>query len=156
MEFKRAGASDASDIARLEAEIFPDPWSERAVSDCICRGGMCFAARDNGVLVAYIIGNLIAPEGEIYRIAVRENKRQRGIGYRLLDYAVKTERGRGLEELFLEVRSMNTAARNLYRAYGFKEISVRKNYYRDPTDDAVIMLKASGADMKMPYSGANT
>ena len=151
MDFRRAGASDAPEIARLESEILPDPWSERAVADCICRGGMCFVAVSGGELYAYVIGVLIAPEGEIYRVAVREDKRLRGIGYRLLDYAVKTERGRGLETLFLEVRSKNTAARRLYEAYGFKEISVRKNYYRDPVDDAVIMLKASPCDMRMPY-----
>ncbi len=151
MIFKRADANDASEIARLEAQIFSDPWSERAIRDCICKGSMCFAARDENGLIAYIIGTLIAPEGEIYRIAVKEEKRKRGIGYRLLDYAVKTERGHGLETLFLEVRSQNTAARKLYLAYGFTEISLRKNYYRDPPDDAVIMLKASPEDMKMPY-----
>ena len=151
MNFKRADAGDASDIVRLEEEIFPDPWSERAVRDCIGRGGMCFVARDDSGVIAYVIGTLIAPEGEIYRIAVKEEKRKRGIGYRLLDYAVKTERGRGLETLFLEVRSMNKAARALYLAYGFTEISVRKNYYKNPPDDAIIMLKSNPADLKMPY-----
>ena len=152
MDFRRAGASDASEIATLEEAIFPDPWNERSVRDCISRGGLCFVARDDDGVCAYVIGTLIPPEGEIYRIAVKESKRQRGIGYRLLDYAVKTERGRGLETLFLEVRAQNKPARALYTAYGFKEISVRKNYYRDPTDDAVIMLFANPADIKMPYA----
>ena len=152
MEIRRAGAADVSAIAALEAKIFSDPWSERALSDCICKGAMCFVAVAEGEVIAYVLGTLIAPEGEIYRIAVRPDKRQRGIGYRLLDYSVKTERGRGLEALFLEVRSENVPARNLYRSYGFKEISVRKNYYRDPPDDAVIMLKARGEDMRKPYS----
>ena len=65
---------------------------------------MCFVVTDGCELLAYVIGMLIAPEGEIYRFAVRDDKRKRGIAYRLLDYAVKTERGRGLETLFLEVR----------------------------------------------------
>lgn len=151
MDFRRATALDAPKIAKLEGEIFSDAWSERAITDCICRGGMCFVAKEGDELYAYVIGILIAPEGEIYRIAVREDKRKRGIGYRLLDFAVKTERGRGLETLFLEVRSQNTAARNLYKAYGFEEISVRKNYYTNPTDDAVIMLRANKCDMRMPY-----
>ena len=152
MEIRRARADDVSEIAILEAEIFSDPWTQRAISDCICKGAMCFVAETDGEVVAYVLGMLIAPEGEIYRIAVRPDKRPRGIGYRLLDYSVKTERGRGLETLFLEVRSKNIAARNLYRAYGFKEISVRKNYYRDPPDDAIVMLRARGEDMRKPYS----
>ena len=97
-------------------------------------------ATDGGEILAYVFGRIIAPEGEIYRIAVRADRRQHGIGYRTLSYALKTERGRGLETVFLEVRSKNKAARALYRAYGFAEVGVRKNYYQCPTDDAVIML----------------
>ena len=108
---------------------------------------MCFSAMEGERLIAYVVGRLIAPEGEIYRVAVHPEYRQRGIGYRLLDYAVKTSRGHGLETLFLEVRSKNTAARRLYLAYGFEEIGERKNYYHNPDDNAIIMLKASRADM---------
>ena len=81
-------------------------------------------------------------------MAVDPEFRQRGIGYRLLDYAMKTSRGDGLETAFLEVRVGNIAARKLYTAYGFKEVSIRKNYYKNPTEDAVIMLKASRADLE--------
>lgn len=148
MDFSRAVPDDASGIAAIEEATFPDPWDHRSITDLItAEGAMCFAARDGGRVVAYVIGRLIAPEGEIYRVAVSEEYRRRGIAYRLLDYAVKTSRGRGLESLFLEVRSQNFAAINLYRAYGFCEIARRKNYYKDPTDDAIIMLRASRADM---------
>ena len=101
---------------------------------------MCFTALDESGVVGYILGTKIPPEGEIYRIAVREDKRQRGIGYRLLSYGLKTEMGHGVETVFLEVRSQNAPARALYRAYGFKEIGIRKNYYQNPADDAVIMV----------------
>jgi ribosomal-protein-alanine N-acetyltransferase len=66
--------------------------------------------------------------------------RGRGIGYRLLSYSLKTMRGRGLETTFLEVRSKNAPALALYRAYGFEEVGVRKGYYKNPDDDAIIML----------------
>ena len=102
---------------------------------------MCYTALDGGQVVAYVLGRLIAPEGEIYRVAVRDDYRRRGIAYRLLDYAMKTSRGRGLECTFLEVRSQNTAAIKLYTAYGFNEIGRRKNYYKSPADDAIIMLR---------------
>lgn len=101
---------------------------------------MCFVAKRGNMTLGYIIGRLIAPEGEIYRIATHPDHRGRGIGYRLLSYALKTERGRGLETTFLEVRSKNEPAKALYRAYGFKEIGVRRGYYKNPDDDAIIMI----------------
>ena len=149
MDFRRSIPSDATGIARLEEEIFSDAWSYRDIQNLICtEGSMCFTALEDGEVIAYVIGRLIAPEGEIYRVAVTPRKRQRGIGYRLLDYAVKTSKGQGLERLFLEVRSRNLPAVKLYTAYGFKQIAVRKNYYKNPQDDALIMLKAHSADMQ--------
>ena len=142
MIIRRAIADDVPKIAALEAESFTDPWSEKDIFSIVCsEGGICFTAlEDDGVLVAYVFGRLIAPEGEIYRIAVRADRRQRGVGYRLLSYALKTERGRGLETTFLEVRSRNTAAISLYRAHGCEEVGRRTGYYQNPADDAIIML----------------
>ena len=149
MEFRRAIPKDATGISELEDMIFNDAWSYRDVQDLICtEGGMCFCAIDGDEVIAYVIGRLIAPEGEIYRIAVREDKRGRGIGYRLLDYSVKTSKGHGLERLFLEVRSQNIPAIKLYTSYGFQRIGLRKGYYKNPADDAVIMLRASRCDME--------
>ncbi len=141
MEFRRSTPKDAPAIAEAECEIFPDPWSERDIcSYIVTEGSMCYTAIKDGALVAYIIGRTIPPEGEIYRIAALPEYRGRGIAYRLLDYAVKTERGRGLETLFLEVRTKNAPARALYASYGFKEVGIRRAYYKNPSDDAVIML----------------
>ena len=148
MEIRRMIADDAPGVAEMEREIFSDPWSEKDIFSYICmNGGMCYSALSGGKGIAYLIGRVIPPEGEIYRLATAPEHRRRGIAYRLLDYAAKTERGRGLESLFLEVRSQNVPARNLYHSYGFKEIGVRKKYYSDPTDDAVVMIRAHSADM---------
>ena len=148
MEFRRSLPQDSTEIAEAEELIFSDPWTKRDIVDTIStEGAMCYTAVKDGKVVAYIIGRVIAPEGEIYRIATLPEYRGRGIAYRLLDYAYKTERGRGLEVLFLEVRSQNLPAIALYRAYGFKKIGMRKNYYKNPTDDAIVMLKASKEDL---------
>lgn len=102
---------------------------------------MCYTALgDDGILYAYVLGRTIAPEGEIYRVATAPERRGRGIAYRLMTYAIKTEKGRGLETLFLEVRSKNLPAIKLYNSLSFKKISERKNYYKDPSDDALIMM----------------
>ena len=147
MEIRRMISADVSDVARIEAECFPDPYTERMISDVLCtEGAMCFSALEGGRVIAYFIGRLISPEGELYRIATAPEYRKRGIAYRLLDYSVKTSRGDGLETLFLEVRQSNFPAISLYREYGFRAISKRKNYYKNPTEDAVIMMHGRVTD----------
>ena len=149
MDIRKMVPDDAPMVAELERQIFSDPFSEKDIFFYICmEGGMCYSAVSAGEVIAYVIGRVIAPEGEIYRIATKEGYRRRGIAYRLLDYAVKCEKGHGLETLFLEVRSKNVAARNLYHSYGFRELGERKNYYSDPIDDAVVMVRAHSADLK--------
>ena len=146
MDFRRSRPEDARGIEEMETAVFPDPWSYRDVVDLIStEGAMCFSAVDNGRVVAYVLGRIIPPEGEIYRVAVRPEYRRRGIAYRLLDFAMKTSRGAGLECAFLEVRSQNTAAISLYTAYGFTEVGRRRDYYKDPKDDAIVMLRGLSA-----------
>lgn len=141
MEIRRAKPDDAIGIAKIEKECFSDAWSEKDIFSYVCsEDGIAFTALEGGEPIAYVIGRLIAPEGEIYRIAVTESHRKRGVGYRLLSFALKSERGRGLETTFLEVRSKNEAAIALYRAYGFSECGKRKNYYHNPDDDAILMI----------------
>ncbi len=145
MIIRRSSPADAAKIAELEREIFPDPWSEKDIAAAISvSGAMCYSALgDDGELYAYVLGRTIAPEGEIYRVATLPERRGRGIAFRLMTYAIKTEKGSGLENLFLEVRSKNLPARKLYDALFFKEIGIRKNYYKDPPDDAIIMMRSS-------------
>ena len=149
MEIRRMISADVSRVAKMEAECFADPYSYESIDAILCsEGAMCFSAlTDGGELIAYFIGRLIAPEGELYRIAVKESHRGRGVGYRLMDYAVKTSRGKGLEALFLEVRESNLAALALYRAYGFRKIGVRRDYYKSPKEDALVMALVSKSDM---------
>ena len=143
MQIRRAIPNDAPKIAELEAEIFSDAWSVKDVLSTITSSGaMCYVATsDSGELLSYLIGRIIAPEGEIYRVATAPLARRRGIAYRLIDYALKTEKGHGLESVFLEVREKNVPARNLYKSYGFIETGVRKGYYKDPPDNAIVMIK---------------
>ncbi len=148
MEIRRSLPKDSAEISIAEEEIFSDPWSEGDITSLIStEGSMCYTALSDGKLIGYLIGRQISPEGEIYRLATLPEYRRRGIAYRLLDYAVKTERGRGLESLFLEVREKNLPARNLYKSYGFREIGVRKNYYKKPDDNAIIMLHSHEAEI---------
>ena len=141
MEFRRATATDVGAIAAMESEYFSDGWSEKDILAYISSEmAMCYSAISDGELIGYILGRKIVPEGEIYRVAVKKEKRERGIGSRLLAYAMKCECEAGVESLFLEVREENAAARRLYSSAGFTDIGFRKNYYKNPDDNAIIMF----------------
>ena len=140
MEIVRAGISHISGIARMEAEIFSDPWSEEAIrSLLVSEFSYSFVALRDSEPVGYFLGSCIVPEGEVFRIAVAPDLRRRGIGYRLLSEVIRHSREDGLEFLFLEVRSQNEGARALYRTLGFTEDGTRRAYYKNPTDDAILM-----------------
>ena len=153
MEIVKAGISHIGDICRLEKEIFSDAWSEEAVrSLLISEFSYSFVAVRDGVTVGYFLGSCIVPEGEVFRIAVAPEYRRRGIGYRLLSEVIRRGRADGLELFFLEVRSQNEAARMLYQSLGFTEDGVRRGYYKNPGDDAILMH----LELTRGYSNENT
>lgn len=140
MEIVKAGISHIADICRLEKEIFTDAWSEEAVrSLLVSEFSYSFVALRDGRLVGYFLGSCIVPEGEVFRIAVDPECRRRGIGYRLLSEVISRGREDGLELFFLEVRSQNEGARALYRTLKFTEDGIRRGYYKNPSDDAILM-----------------
>lgn len=142
MIIRRALPEDTSAIVRIEKATFSDPWSEKDINAAITdSGALCYSALgDDGELYAYVIGRTVIPEGEIYRVATVSERRKRGIAYKLLSYALKTEMSRGLETVFLEVRSQNLPAIKLYSSLSFYEIGRRRGYYKNPPDDAIIMM----------------
>ncbi len=77
-------------------------------------------------------------QGDILTVAVDPQFRRRGVGTQLLAGLIEAFRQRGGNQLFLEVRASNTAARKLYERFGFQEIGLRRNYYQDPREDGVV------------------
>ncbi len=148
MVYTKCRGSDIPKIAALDAACFSDAWSEKSIADLVASDSVvCFVAKEDDELFGYIIVRIIAPEGELYRIAVDKSKRGRGVGYKLIKNTVDYLDGEGLETLFLEVRSQNIPAIALYSSYGFKGIGQRRNYYKDPSDDAIIMLYQKRTDL---------
>lgn len=137
---RRAKDSDISSLTELEKICFSDPWSETSVKAQL-DGRCCLsvAAESDGVTAGYIFMQCIPPECEIYRVAVRPDLRRSGIGEKILRYAVSVSVAIGCTDFFLEVRKSNTAAVNLYAKAGFASVAERRNYYKNPVEDAVIM-----------------
>lgn len=129
-------------VAQLERETFPDPWSAEDLSACLENPAyLILAAEDGGGEIrGYLIGILIPCEGEICRVAVPPEKRRQGIGRELLSEFMRYGARTGCDRYFLEVREGGEPARALYRSVGFEEYGRRKNYYRHPTEDAILMV----------------
>jgi len=135
---------DVEQVARLEREIFSDPWSgavfareARGEPGTWCRVAVSADGRVEGYLVAW----LVADEVHLANVAVRPECRRHGLAQRFLDELEAEGRKRDARLVLLEVRRSNEEAQSLYRKNGFYIVSVRRRYYRDNHEDALVMIK---------------
>lgn len=142
-----AEEGDLSSLLAMEAECFRTPYREEALRPMLSQSfEKNYLALSDGEAVGYLLATMIAGESEILRIAVRKEMRGRGVARALLS--------RLLEELpedtayFLEVRRSNAAAIALYTAFGFEGYAERKNYYKNPSEDAVLMRRLPKEETK--------
>ncbi len=135
--------SDVEAVMKIET-FSPSPWSSVAINDEFVRqNGVQFVAveeKDKHV-VGWCSARVIDEEAELLKIAVDARKRRLGIASALLFKLVRECKKRGARKLFLEVRANNEPARAFYHMNGFAPLHIRKNYYRNPKDDAVIYKK---------------
>ena len=138
---KRATVSDAKAIASLEEKTFSNPYSEEAVAEMLASSiHPSFLLEDHdGALLGYLLGQMISPEGDLLRIAVRPSARRRGVGRKLIEAFLAYLQENGCTVCFLDVREHNAPAQALYSSYGFTPLDRRKGYYHLPTEDAIIM-----------------
>jgi [ribosomal protein S18]-alanine N-acetyltransferase len=135
--------TDIPAIAAIEREAFTDPWSEKSFRDALAHPAIYFAAarRDGGVPIGYVVAWFVADEGQIANLAVAPAVCGTGIGRALLDDALREAAEREAAEVYLEVRDSNERARRLYRSRGFEEIGRRREYYRRPVEDAIVLRR---------------
>lgn len=133
---------DIPKLTLMEAEIFPDPWPEKAFIEEL--------DRDNrGILIAQIDGNIVGyaglivsfGEAHLTNIAVAPDYRGKSVAKTLLSGILENAKKADCKYIFLDVRPSNTSAIDLYQKFGFYELYRRPNYYRVPVEDAVVMVK---------------
>lgn len=130
------------EIARLEAENFTDAWSEESLGSTFEYDyNHLLIEEKEGRVVGYIIYADIQGDAELLRIAVDKRYRRTGIGNKLMKDMISELVEAGTDRISLEVRAHNLPAIALYKKYGFEEIFVRENYYHNPDDDALILIK---------------
>ena len=130
-----------SEIARLESLCFSEPWSEEGILEANRCGTKFFVAEMGSKLMGYIGMKAVIDEGYITNVAVFPQYRRRGVAAALLEKVFEYAEEKRLSFVSLEVRASNTAAVALYEKKGFKEEGRRKDFYRLPREDALIMTK---------------
>ncbi len=132
MKIVKCTAEMVHEVSEIERKCFSDPWSYASL-EYEAEAGRILCAYENGVC-GYIVSWSVLGECEIANIAVAPEYRRQGIAGMLLDFVMRES---GMQ-YFLEAREGNAAARALYEKHGFSEYGRRKNYYKYPTEDAIL------------------
>lgn len=126
-------------IKETESALFSDPWGEKAIEELL------FSAYEKALVLfwdsvpaGYLIYSEIAGEAEILRIGTANAFQKRGFASALMEALFAELKKSDCKRIFLEVRSQNRPAIALYEKMGFEPISVRRLYYKNPSDDALI------------------
>ena len=137
---RRATENDLAALLTLESRSFSVPWSAAAMESHLAASHtLSLLLLEENVPVGYLLAGFTPPEGDLYRVAVLPEKRRRGYARRLLDAFLAESDERDADTLWLDVRESNAAAIALYRSLGFSVVLRRENYYRDPTEAALVM-----------------
>jgi ribosomal-protein-alanine N-acetyltransferase len=128
-------------VLRIESVVYPRPWTLTLyMSELALRSSRHYiVARVDGVVAGYAGLLYAADEAHVTTIAVDPGRHRRSIGTRLLLHQAHAARAHGARHMTLEVRVTNHAAQELYRRFGFAAEGIRKNYYAEIHEDAVIM-----------------
>ncbi len=132
--------SDLPRIVQIEGRSFAAPWSESTFRGLMRRPSACLIAAERaGKVVGFFAMWFASDEAELGDLVVHPSYRHKGIGGKLLTYALREARQRAARTVVLEVRASNDAAKALYEAAGFSILTVRKGYYSTPKEDAIVM-----------------
>lgn len=139
--FRKMTVDDIGAVAAIEREAFATPWTEEIFQHEMT--GNAYAHYVVAELAGEVIGHcgmwIVLDECHITNIAVREALRGKGYGEKILRHAIELCKMNDVVTMTLEVRLSNEPARSMYRKLGFQEGGIRKNYYTDDHEDALVM-----------------
>lgn len=133
---------DLDNVCGIEEETFPAPWPRESFESDIDKGprSLCLVAEGDAEILGFLISWPVADELHIGNLAVAAGCWDQGVGTALLKMALEEAIAGGAAIATLEVRASNSRAISLYERHGFRSVAVRRGYYADNGEDAVIML----------------
>ena len=144
VELRRLEMRDLNAIERIERASYPTPWSRSMFASELAKpSSICLGAFDleTGELVGYLVISRYVDAWHVMNVAVADDHRRRGIATTMLERLFEVTAGKGRRGYTLEVRVSNAGAVALYERLGFKPRGVRRGYYTDNREDALIMWK---------------
>ncbi len=139
-------SEDVPPVAAIEREVFTDAWPESFFQGELSQQGVyATIAERGGRLAGYLVAWLLGPTGHVGNLAVAPGERRRGVARQLIEDLLDRAETLKIRSLALEVRVSNFAAQTLYRAHGFRLAGLRRGYYRDTGEDALIMERRANA-----------
>jgi|YelNatPaOPRAMG01_1025707.scaffolds.fasta_scaffold16194_5 ribosomal-protein-alanine N-acetyltransferase len=144
ISIRSAELDDAEAILRIERLSYSNPWSPNLIKESLSNtNALNFVAFDplEHRIYGFVLNMVLIDELHILNIAVDPSYRHRGIGNRLLETSISTAQSLGVKSAFLEVRRSNIKALTLYINHGFRVVGVRRGYYSDNREDALVMKK---------------
>lgn len=140
MIIRKMEERDITEVAAIEEETFSSPWSADSFSkESKNKNNIYLVVEDNGEIIGYCGLWGVVGEGQITNVAVRKDNRNRGVGRIMLTKLLELGVNQGLESFTLEVRESNKSALHIYQSLGFYSVGIRKDFYTEPTENAVIM-----------------
>lgn len=142
MIITQMNACHVQQIAELEKLCFNDPWSVNSIaSEVDNRLSLWLVAMEKDQVIGYVGSQTVLGETDMMNIAVHPDYRKQGVGTALITGLIEALEKKESHSLMLEVRSSNATAISVYHNLGFSEVGRRRNYYRNPKEDALIMRK---------------
>ncbi len=143
-EYDYFGEEDIDIVLDIERQSNPFPWTIKNFKDCIEKGYYSLVLKEAKQVIGFAILSVSTEESHLLNIGLTALRRGQGLGRELLEKMIMAAEVMGTKKIFLEVRVSNIIAIDLYKASGFKEIGLRKNYYRikDGREDAILMSKS--------------
>lgn len=140
---------DLPAVLAIERVSFPNPWHESTFRGEIHNRSISFPyvmlKEGENKVVGYVIYWKVGDEVQVNNIAVHPDYRRRGLGEALLRHVIAKAKEQGVNFISLEVRRSNLAAQSLYRKLGFEPLGVRRFYYSNPIEDAIVMGLSLGS-----------
>jgi ribosomal-protein-alanine N-acetyltransferase len=144
VELRRLELRDLAEIEEIERSSYPTPWSRSMFASELSKpSSLCLGAydADDDRLLGYLVISRYVDAWHVMNVAVRPDRRRQGIASMLMNRLFDLTSGRSRRGYTLEVRVSNTGAIKLYERLGFKPRGVRRGYYTDNREDALIMWK---------------